>query len=472
MAKLLIIQPQVFIYPSLFNLAGAVKHYGHDCYVLVTHDIETIEHSILNRTPDLIGFSAMTGIHKEIITMCKLIKKKFHHIPIIMGGIHPTLFPYVIYEDGIDIICRGEGEYPLVELLDRIEKKQDVSSIKNLWVKSENKVIKNELRGLVDPLDTLPLPDFSIYRHHPILSKSTYINIFLTRGCPYSCTYCHNSKKRELYNGKGKYIRSFSTGRIMKELSMLQKEFKYLNTISLGADVFGADYNFFKEIVSSYSQKFSIPYTFLIRPELIDEKRVEILSKTNCHMIGFGIESGSERVRRELLHRNYSNKKIIYIGHLLHRHKIKFRTYNMVGFPTETIDEMMSTVRINQQIKTDFPWCSIYTPYPKTELAQYCLDNNFLPDHFSFDDVNSSFHSTSILKRIHRNEVQNIHSLFQTMVKFPHAHYLLNPLIKRPYHKISRLWFYCMYGYINLQSENRTLLSLWRLAQDNIRFLN
>ncbi len=143
MAKIMMIQLQSAPYAGTAYLNGAVKSAGHDFVLYLSVDIEKIKREIENEKPDIIGFSCMSCLMRDILRISRELKKSFN-IPIILGGPHPTLFPEVINEDCVDIICRGEGEFAFIELLNAIEDKKDYTQIKNLYVKKDKRVYKND----------------------------------------------------------------------------------------------------------------------------------------------------------------------------------------------------------------------------------------------------------------------------------------------------------------------------------------
>ena len=115
-------------------------------------------------SPDLVAFSSITNLYPYIKDMARALKAELK-MPAVIGGIHPTVLPeLVLQEDCFDIVCRGEGEYALLELADRLEKGEDITDIENLWVKDSQGVIhKNEQRPLIQDLDALPFPDKDLF---------------------------------------------------------------------------------------------------------------------------------------------------------------------------------------------------------------------------------------------------------------------------------------------------------------------
>jgi len=467
MARILFIQTQPVAFPGLYHICGTLKSAGHQYDVLATNRFNIIAKHINEFRPDVVGFPCLTGMHREILTITALIKKQFPRCKTILGGIHPTLFPEIINKPNVDFICRGEGEWPTKELLDAIDSDSVSFDIPNISWKKNNHIYHNEVRPLIDPLDSLPFPDYSIYKKIPPIASDTYPIVFIRRGCPFTCTYCNNSSRMELYKGKGRFVRSFSYERIFAEVDSVIFHYQKTRAVLLHTDDLGSDINWLSGLLIGYRSRFNVPYNCQIRPEFINEKLTKLLKETNCHMIAFGIESGSEKIRKKFLKRNYSNEQIINAANLLKKYGIKFRTYNMVGFPTETQEEMFSTLKLNIIIKTNFPWCSIYQPYPKTELAEFCISQGYLDKDFNYEDVPISYWSDSIIKNIDRNFVLNLLCFFQLFVLFPGLFTIFKFLLKMPHNKLFKVVFKVVYSYICIKSERRSISSYIKLAYAN-----
>jgi len=186
--------------------------------------IQTIEEF----KPDLIAASLVEMDYVYGISLLEIIRKKIN-IPVIAGGIFSTLCPEIVINNPcIDAVCVGEGEDALVEFTECIVNKKDYSTIKNLWVKKNGRVIKNPLRPLKD-MNALPFQDWSIFdeRHFykPYCGefpRTAFVE--LTRGCHFDCTYCCNPRLRELYRGLGSFIRYRDVDKTIDEICFLRKK--------------------------------------------------------------------------------------------------------------------------------------------------------------------------------------------------------------------------------------------------------
>ena len=221
----------LFIYKCEFEeplgimyLSSFLKKHGHECYFLDLKFEKRFIEEVQKISPDIIGYSITTGKHKFYQKLNLELKKKLHFFSL-FGGPHATFFPEFIYKQGVDAVCRGEGEFPFLELADSFEKGKDITKIKNIWVKVNGKVYKNEVRDLISDLDILPFSDRELLNKYAHYKKMHRRFILTGRGCPYNCTFCFNHSYKKLYKNKGKIIRKRSIGNVIEELKLIIKTF-------------------------------------------------------------------------------------------------------------------------------------------------------------------------------------------------------------------------------------------------------
>lgn len=325
--------------------------------------------------PDLIAMSIVTNnfLHFREFGL-KL--KKVMNVPIVVGGIHPTSLPdEVIKETWVDILCIGDGEEAMLELVEKTEKKQDITNINNLWVKDSNgKVFKNGLRPLTQDIDSYPFPDRSIYAQYGALSRR--LRFMTGRGCTHQCSFCVNSFRNGLYPEQ-KYLRKRSVRNIIEELAFIKKQYKP-KAIRFEDDVFVLDKKWLAEFKEEYSKKISLPFHCYITPAGVKEDIIQDLKECGCYSIAMGIQSGNPELRSKIMNRHYSNEKVIEAAGIIKNAGIKLYAEYMFGFPEETVEQMMDTLKICEQIKANNTWAGIFYPYPKTSLTEYCLKNNWI----------------------------------------------------------------------------------------------
>lgn len=426
-------------------LSSALKRAGHKTELIFDPGSGDVEYKfeILERffdvakkmvkkakryNPDLIAFSCLTNLYPWVSKIAELLKQELS-VPIIVGGLHPTILPeFVISNPDIDIICIGEGEEPLLELLNSMSKGSVDYSIKNLWFKRDGKIVRNPTRPLIQNLDSLAFPDKELFRKYGCFSERVYV--MTGRGCPYQCTYCFNSYYRKLLCTNGApYVRRRSVENVINELQVFKSKYN-IREVFFYDDIFTIDDAWIKKFSEEYKQAIRLPFKILVHPRTIKEDTMRSLKDAGCIYVDIGIESGSEELRYKLLKRNMTNQDIVNTAKVLKKVGIKFCTLNIVGLPTETRRQMWQTYELNKEIKPDGTIVSLFYPFPRTELADFCLKNGFLgqDDYEKICNGEGGYKAGSVLKNIEAEEAKRLQILIPILTKTPR---ILHPLIKK-----------------------------------------
>lgn len=433
--RILFIQDNIFNESlGLTDISALLKARGHACDLLVVDEEKDIFARIGEYSPDIIGFSCTTGIHRWALKVAGEIKKRLR-VPIIFGGTHPTIFPEIIGKDCLDIICRGEGELALLELLENLEKGKDIRNIANLWVKDKGRIYKNEIRPLIQDFNEFPLPDRALYYKYPVIERLTMKRFISGRGCPYSCAFCHNPVYRELFKGKGNFIRHKSPRRMVDELLDMKKRHP-LKVAHFSDDTFVVNKGWLFEFLQAYQEEVRLPFTCNVRIDLIDEETVKKLKQADCIGATFGLETGSERLRNLVLKKNIPDSAIIEKTGLLRASGIKVLTTSLLAIPGETLEEAFSTIRFNRKLRVDFTRVNVVLAFPKLELTEYAADNGFMDGKQGIDEYIQELRQPYFNSPYNR-EFRNLCSFFHVAVRFPWLLPLIKLLIKLP-----RNWFF------------------------------
>ena len=411
-------------------MSANLKKAGHQCDALIWEKEKFFWEEFERVNPDIVCFSVISGWHKSSIEKAKEIKQKSNAL-IVFGGTHPTYFPEVLNEGPVDVICRGEGDIALVELADKYERGKDITKIKDLWVKNNGKIFQNELRELVEDLDSLPFMDRDIYYNRYKFLKDIPTKRFMTgRGCVANCTFCYNPTIKKMYNGKGKYVRKRSPQNMLEEIKFVKENYP-LKYVRFSDDTFATEPEWVLEFAELYKKEINLPYSILARGnELLNEDVVRALKESGCDNISWGIESGDEQYRKQVLHKFINDNQIIEAAKLLKKYKIKFSTYNMFGMPGESLEQAWRTVEINAKIRPDYPFSTVFQPYPATGLKEYAQKTGALTEDFDVDSLGLMHGIGNPIKLNNKNEILNIQSFFWLLVKFPKSKFLVKQLIK------------------------------------------
>ena len=394
--KVLLIYPNInsqvgFNFGIVF-ISAVLKKHGHDTKLINLNeklaklpDDKEIQRIIEEYRPGLIGFSSVTTQYQYALKIAKFIKG-FCDIPIVCGGIHATMVPEeVIREDCFDYVCVGEGEEAILELAANIEKRVDTTHIANIWAKDNGKVVSNNVRSLPD-LAELPRKDYEIFDFQKMINaEGGWVRLMTSRGCPFKCTYCFNHSIVERYKDETgsstkdlNYIRRHDVDEIIDEINYLLENYKNITTFIFDDDIFTSNKTYLKEFCNKYKKSVKIPFVANAHIRAFDDDRAECLKDAGCMIIKFGLESGSERIRREILKRPMTNDDIIRAFESAHKHNLHTSAFVMFGLPYETKEEILETVKLLSIIKPGrFRW-SIFYPFPRTAAYEISKKGNFI----------------------------------------------------------------------------------------------
>jgi anaerobic magnesium-protoporphyrin IX monomethyl ester cyclase len=347
---------------------------------------------ILEQKPALLGLSFRSFGFKIASRITRAVKARLDTL-VVWGGTHPTLAPEDCAAEA-DVVCLGEGEGAMLELAEAVRDGREISGIRNLWVRQGEKIIRNPLRPLQQDLDSLPFPvlgdqgKFVIERDQlfpfdPYLGPRNAGDYYLaaSRGCPFVCDYCCNSAFRRIYQGGGAYVRRRSPEHVLAELEQAQKQLK-LEKVAFMDEVFSLDKTWTLSICRGYQERVGLPFKCEVHPQTVDEELVAGMKAANLAYAVVGVQSGSERVRRELYHREMSNAEILAAAELLHRFEV-IPYYDLIlDNPYETEDDLAQTLDLVCRLPRPFN-LEIFSLafFPGTAITERALANQVItPD--------------------------------------------------------------------------------------------
>jgi len=361
-------------------ISACLKQKGHQTSLLLlskkyrSKNERLLRKQIQQLSPSVIAFTAVYSEYDYIVEIARFIRKSFPSVFLVGGGVHISLNPHENMLDVFDAICLGEGEQAMVELVGALETHQPFTSIENLWVRQDKNIFKNGLRVFNESLGVLPFPDRSMWLQW-ILERNTRLTVLLGRGCPYNCSYCCNHKLRKI--AQGAYVRFRPVSNILNEIETLNSEFPQVREYMLEAETLAADMDWLEELclgLAGLNAKRSVKLLFSanlrIFPTMDQEKIWGLLAKAGFTSVSIGLESGSEKIRREVLNRNYSNEHIFEAAAWASKYGIKLGLFNLIGVPGETYSDFCETLAVNRKIQPHWHATSIFFPYPGTELYE------------------------------------------------------------------------------------------------------
>ncbi len=371
-------------------ISSFLKEKGHNTELLIlTRETKNsvIDEYLERFKPELIGFTAVATEFDFVADIARYIKSRRPHIYLLIGGVHVSLNPEDSMLEYFDALCVGEGEEPALELINQLEEGKTPAGIANLWIKRNNKIEKSPTRPFINNIDSLPFPDREMWIKWTETSELC-CSVLLGRGCPFQCTYCCNHAVRTV--SEGAYVRFRSPENVINELEEISLMFPEMDEVYYEVETFVARIKWAIDICSaleSFNSKRERPFTYGVNLRVTPKSQYETLfegmKKSNFKYINIGLESGSERVRKEILKRNYSNDDIINAVTLARKHGLKVSFFNLIGIPGETVDDFKETVRVNRICLPDRHYLSIFYPYPGTELYFLCKKQGLIDDNIN-----------------------------------------------------------------------------------------
>ena len=375
----------LFISDNLLNeglgimyISSYIKANGHECELLLLSEFNNMDDLVKMveiSKPDLVGFSVMTPQVEQFRAVSRIIKERTE-LKIIWGGAHCMFMADDVMSYGcVDIICTGEGEEPVLELLNKIANNENYSNVKSMYVKIEEKWYINPLGELSDDLDKYPFPDRELYYDkYPLLANFAVKRFITSRGCPYKCSYCFEPSFFNLYKGKGKVVRRHSPDYVVAEIKRLIEKYPTIH-IHFGDDIFNLNRKWITEFTEKYKAKINMPFTCNIELTSLDEEIIMLLKQGGCKGGVFGLETGVESTRINILNKKITNARYTEVTRLLRKHDFQFMMNIMFCLPNETLDDAIESLKFAQSLKSNGLRISILKMYKGTELAKYAASN-------------------------------------------------------------------------------------------------
>jgi|AntAceMinimDraft_17_1070374.scaffolds.fasta_scaffold05541_2 radical SAM superfamily enzyme YgiQ (UPF0313 family) len=324
--------------------------------------LDEIKKTIYDISPGFIGISLMSINYYKACDLTKFLKNNFSNIPVIWGGIHPTVAPEMCLKH-VDYVCIGEGEKTIIDFADTVKKKSlnKIKDIKNLCYLEDGKIKRNPLYPLIENLDEIPYYEFipvhtfildkkriqplskKIFKKYSLYSGKTY-TIISSRGCPFHCTYCINNFYLHLY--KSNKVRRRSVGNIISELEKAVNSYPEIEFVNFEDDSFlSSDMEYLKEFCKEYKEKIKKPFIVHGIPIYINKERIRLLKDAGLSWINLGLESGSDRTLKQVFRRNSYKADFLKAANIIKEFKIAAFYDAIVDNPFEKEEDELETLK-------------------------------------------------------------------------------------------------------------------------------
>lgn len=405
--KILLINPPIRewakpnVFPSgLGYIASVLSQNGHSVEVMDINayrwDKIEVEKRIKKTDYDVVGIGGIVTTYRYVKWLVAILKKHHPEKKVIVGGsVGTSISDIMLDKNPVDIVCLGEGEVTVRELIGALES-GDLSRVKGIIYRDAlGKIHKTENRQPIKDLDSIPFPAWDyfpmdIYLKNPVgapnrnkwidgssqAGDSLSLNIFATRGCPYKCIYCYHD-----FMGQG--YRQRSAENVIKEIEALYEKYKvpYFHFID---DEFVMNKKFVLEfcyLLKSFSKKIGRKITWGCagRVNLMTEDLVVAMADAGCVLIGYGIESGSQRIL-DFINKQVSVEQAKKAIRLTKKHLGWADCSFMIGYPGETRETIQDTIDFCKELDLAPEVIFFLTPYPGTELYRIALRQGKIKD--------------------------------------------------------------------------------------------
>ena len=379
-------------------ISSFLKSHGHDTRLVVMtkrSNLSSLDQEIKVYSPGLICFTSVASEFPFVENLGLNVKTRYPDIFLLIGGVHVSLNGDESILKVFDALCFGEGEKATLELAERLQQGLAPEGIANLWIKRPDGIEKNPVRPFIADIDALPFPDRGLWKGWIEEKKSTRTPaILLGRGCPFECSYCCNHSLKKL--ARGRYVRFRSPENILAEIEDVLRHYPLTKDIYFEVETFGANLKWSLELCTALTKSNaarSAPLSFGVNIRITPNLTLKMdalfreMKNSNFRYVNIGLESGSERMRKDILSRNYANEDIVKAVALAKKYGFQVYLYNLIGLPFETVEDFNQTVALNRICLPDFYYLSIFFPYPGTRLHTMCRENGFLPSGFLETDL-------------------------------------------------------------------------------------
>jgi anaerobic magnesium-protoporphyrin IX monomethyl ester cyclase len=439
MARVLWVEKQIDYEPQgIMSMSAVLKEAGHDVSLTVATQ-EDATQAALDFRPDILGFSVLTGNQNYYFELNRRIKQALTDRDVIsvFGGPHATFFSDIIHEPGIDGVCVGEGEGPILDLANYLTRGELDPSIPNWIFKINGEIVSNPVRPLIRDLGGLPTPDRALIYNKDEATRLSPIKSFIAgRGCPYGCTYCFNHAwyKNHYPRERRGYMRSVDS--VIQEAIWVKERYP-LEQLLFVDDLFIIFNDWLEEFADKFPKQVGLPFFCNVRANLITPEKVALLKRAGANAVSMGIESGNDQIRDVLLRRKMPRHTIVEAGRLFDEAGINASSTNMLALPTASLEDDLATMRLNTESRIKYAHAFLFQPYPGTELGEF-VQNHHLWEG-GLEDISAIAWDKSLIRRdpFEKLQMENLQRWFALGAELPWLEPLIRHLIKVQHNRIT-----------------------------------
>jgi len=360
---------------------------------------DRLAQAILQTQPDLIGlscpFTTRYSLFRQTVQSLRQVAPK---IPIIAGGIHPTLFPQqVLEQDGVDMVVIGEGEKTLAELIRRYGElnRLEAEGLDGVVWLSDDRTTVVPKRNYVQNLDELPLPALELMPVERYLARSggrwasrrlRSLPLLTSRACPGRCSFCSSRAVQ------GPIWRAHSAERVLLEIERLVKDY-HPALIAFEDDRLTWQRERLMAICKGIVERrpavrWHTPNGVHVAD--LDEELLIWMKKSGCASLNLAIESGDDYILHKVIGKKATRRQALDAAAACRRLGIAANGYFVVGMPGETEQSLLNTYDLCMELQLDGLGVFIATPFPGTRLFADCVKKGYIEPNSVFDKIASA----------------------------------------------------------------------------------
>ncbi len=324
-------------------------------------ELALLKTDIAEKKPLFIGLSVMSSMYLETVDqMIAMIRASFD-IPIVCGGAFATMFPSYFLERGVDYVIRSDGEIAMRRLADALRDGADPRGIPSLCFLAEGEVVMNDVADLQNDIDAYGLPSIhcmnacfiendTLTEGDPQLDTLSY-EVIASRGCPFTCSYCCCCNLHRLMPPGIRSVRTRSVQSVIDELIEAKKQCKKIVFVHFYDEIFPNLPGWVDAFAAAYKEHIDLPFTIWSHPKAVNREVLQKLVKVGLTEVIMGIQSGSERVRRDVFHRYETQEDIIRATQIIRESGVFWGSFDlMLQHPFETIDDLKESYYLAKQL--------------------------------------------------------------------------------------------------------------------------
>lgn len=387
-------------------LAGYLLKHGVEVHIVDQLAGQDVRKRIEEIKPSIVGLTATTPLVKDAYEIADWVKKNTNALTV-MGGVHASVMPDEALEH-VDVVVKGEGEKALLDIVLNGPK----SKVATMPAFKDIDEVPSPEWKLLDIDFYLSTRDRLPGTHLAFAPPGSKVATLITsRGCPYSCTFCYNSWRETA-------VRFHSAQRVIDEIKDLRENY--------GADVFFfTDDDFlvqrrrlkeFCDLIIKEGLQ-NTPWACQTRVDTITEENLSMIKEAGCRQVGFGFESGSQRILNILKNETTTVEENAKAIRLCKKHGLLVFGTFMIGNPTETWEDLEATKRFILEKNIDYLGIFITTPFPGTKLWSWCKEKNLIPENFDWSDFTTGETSPSACDTIPREKLVHFYQELTLKIK-------------------------------------------------------